>query len=87
METIQETIRKEQKFARQFVMAAVFIILVMLSLGSYFFHILERYNETLPTPYLIQASFIPILLGFMTYYFFRFYRFRIKTLKSQATNQ
>ncbi len=81
MKTSFDQIRLERRFARQFVTAGVLIIVVFVNLSLYVSTLLERMEEAAPMAFLIQLGFIPILLGFMGYYFFRLYRFRITQLR------
>ena len=84
----QYEIKKEQKLARQFVIAAIMVVLIVCNTGYFMIHGYQECGIEIPSPYIVQACFIPVLLAFMVYYFFRLHRKNIAQLreKEEAVN-
>lgn len=76
-DTLLRTVNKEQKFARQFVIAAILVLIV--NANALFF--IMSHIEKLPMAYWIQLAFIPILLALMAFYFFRVHRKNVKRIQ------
>ena len=69
----QREIRTEKKYARQFVMCIILIILLMISIGYHIYLQTQYCDFTFSTAYKIQLAFIPILFIIMAFYFYRLY--------------
>ncbi len=78
---MQKEIQREQKIARQFIIAIVMILLVAFNVGLYMHVRMADCGEMLPLSYKVQAAFIPLLLGLMALYFFRLHRKNIQQIK------
>jgi hypothetical protein len=84
---MQKEIQREQKFARQFVIAIVMILLVAFNVGLYMFVRMSDCGEMLPLSYKIQTAFIPLMLGLMAFYFFRLHRKNVKQIREKFSGE
>lgn len=73
---LHRALNKEQKFARQFIIAAILLVLVNTNVIIF---VMSRIEE-LPTAYWVQLAFIPLLLVFMSIYYFRIHKKNIKRI-------
>lgn len=81
---VKNEIMREQKYARQFIIALIMILLVTFNIGLYIYVKLDEFNVNLPAAYIVQAIFIPIMLGLMAYFYFRLHRKNIKRIKEKS---
>lgn len=81
---VKSQIAREQKYARQFIIAIVMILLVSFNIGLYMVVRLKEMGMSLPNSYIIQAVFIPAMLALMAIYYFRLHRKNIKRIREEA---
>ncbi|MFO7865012.1 MAG: hypothetical protein R6U85_13520 [Salinivirgaceae bacterium] len=72
-----KALNKEQKFARQFIIAAVLVIAVN---GNALIFIMQKI-DSLPNAYWIQLGIIPLLLAMMVFYYFRIHKKNMKNIR------
>lgn len=77
----QKEIKLEQKYARQFVMSIVLIVLLLINVGYYVYRQIELCDFKLSISYKIQLAFIPILFIIMAFYFYRLYNKNMNRLR------
>ena len=82
-DTLHTSLNNERKFARQFIIAAVMTLIVN---ANALFFIMHQIDE-LPSAYWIQLAFIPLLLGFMVFHYFRLHRKSLKRIKEDYSNE
>lgn len=75
-DTLHKALNKEQKFARQFIIAAVLLVLVNANVIIF---VMSNIGS-LPIAYWIQLAFVPLLLIFMIFYYFRIHKKNIKKI-------
>lgn len=80
-------IKKEQKLARQFVMSAIMVVFIIINMGYFAIRGFQTCGLEIPTSYVVQACFIPIILALMVFYFFRLYRKNISELKKRESER
>ncbi|MDA3867777.1 MAG: hypothetical protein PF489_13665 [Salinivirgaceae bacterium] len=72
-----KALNKEQKFARQFVIAAVLVVAIN---GNALIFIMQKI-DSLPKAYWIQLGIIPLLLAMMIFYYFRIHKKNMKNIR------
>jgi uncharacterized membrane protein len=73
---LHRALNKENKFARQFIIAAILLVLVNANVLIF---IMSKI-DALPTAYWVQLGFIPLLIIFMIFYYFRIHKKNIKKI-------
>ena len=74
---LHRALNKEHKFARQFVIAAILVLVVNANVMIY---IMQKIDK-LPNAYWIQLAFVPALLILMGFYYFRIHKKNLKRIK------
>ena len=74
---LHRALNKEHKFARQFIIAAILLLLVNTNVIIF---VLSKI-DVLPTAYWVQLAFVPLLLVFMSIYYFRIHKKNIKKIQ------
>lgn len=80
---LHRALNKEQKFARQFIIAAILVLVVNANVMIYIMQKLEN----LPNAYWIQLAFVPALLILMGFYYFRIHRKNLKRIREDFENE
>jgi uncharacterized BrkB/YihY/UPF0761 family membrane protein len=73
---LHRALNKENKFARQFIIAAILLVLVNANVIIF---VLSKIDK-LPMAYWVQLAFVPLLLIFMSFYYFRIHKKNIKKI-------
>lgn len=74
-ELVDAQLATERRFARQFVYAAVIVLVyVAIMIRNYVRTRYDIYDAEIPARFWFNITCVPVMLGYMSYLFFRLYR-------------